>query len=346
MSETSKNSTGSLRVALDAMGGDNAPAEIIRGAYLASKEYPTAEIVLVGKGKAIQEVLAGKEYSGFMPIIVEASEQILMSDPPALSIRRKRKSSIVVGLDLVKKNEAGAFVSCGNTGAMVCGSILSLGLINKVERPGIALVIPTLQGVSLMMDVGANIDPKPTHLMQYALMAEVYSRQVLERENPSVGLLNIGEEESKGTGFLKDATVLLKKYCSNFIGNIEPKDIFKGRCDCVICDGLAGNIALKVSEGMSEAMGHFLISEIKKDFLSKLGMLLVKRSFKKFKKIVDYTEHGGAPLLGVNGVVIIGHGRSNAKAVKNAIRVALRELERDITGEIEEKVNEASQGLC
>jgi len=328
-----------LKIALDVMGGDDAPEEVIKGAYLASSEFKGVEVILVGKKDRIKEFI-NTQYPGFNPIIADASEEILMDEPPALSVRRKKDSSIVVGLNLLKNRQAQAFVSCGNTGALVCGSILYLGLIRKVERPAIALVFPTLKGLSLMMDVGANIDPKPSHLMQYALMAEVYSREVLDKENPSIGLLNIGEEETKGTGFLKDATALIKGRIDNFVGNIEPKDIFLGNCDCIICDGFTGNIALKVSEGFAAAVGRFLLSGIKRDFFGLLGLSLVKRSLKRFSKIVDYTEYGGAPLLGVNGVVIIGHGRSNAKAVKNAIRVARRELERDINREIEARIRE------
>ena len=332
-------SSGRIKVALDAMGGDNAPLEVIKGAYLASLEFKNIETILVGKKDIIRGIIDEK-YKGFNPDIVDAPEEILMNDSPALSVRRKKNSSIVVGLELVKNGQAQAFVSCGNTGAMVCGSIIYLGLINKVERPGIALVFPTLKGSSLMIDVGANIDPKPKHLIQYALMAQVYSRDVLAKVNPSVALLNIGEEETKGTGFLRDTVALLKEKIPNFIGNIEPKDIFLGNCDCIVCDGLAGNITLKVSEGFAEAVGHFIVSSVKKDFLGLLGLLLIKRSLKKFGKILDYTEYGGAPLLGVNGVVIIGHGRSNAKAVKNAIRAAGCELEKDLNKEIEERVNE------
>lgn len=330
-----------LKIVLDVMGGDYAPQEVIKGAYLASSEFKGVEIILVGKEERIKELI-NEQYPGFNPTIVDASEEILMDEPPALSVRRKKNSSIVVGLNLLKNGQAHAFVSCGNTGALVCGSILYLGLIKKVERPGIALAFPTLRGSSLMIDVGANIDPKPSHLMQYALMAEVYSEEVLDKKNPSIGLLNIGEEETKGTGFLKDAAALLKGRLANFVGNIEPKDIFFGNCDCIICDGFTGNIAIKVSEGFAAAVGRFLIAGIKKDFFGLLGLSLVKRSLKRFSKIVDYTEYGGAPLLGVNGVVIIGHGRSNAKAVKNAIRVARRELERDINREIEARIHEGS----
>lgn len=326
-----------MKVALDVMGGDYAPRELIRGAYLASREFKDLELILVGKTQLIEDFLKQDNLS-FKFSIIEAPEKIEMADSPALSVRRKKNSSIVKGISLLKNKEVDAFVSCGNTGAIVCASTLYLGLIEGIERPGIGLVFPTLKGTSLIIDVGANIDPKPLHLLQYALMAQVYSQNVLGKDNPSIGLLNIGEEETKGPEFLRETSSLLKESLPNFVGNIEPKDIFMGSCDCIICDGLAGNIALKVSEGFAEAVAHFLISEVKKDFLGTLALGILKRSFKRFKKMIDYAEYGGAPLLGVEGVVIIGHGRSNAKAVKNAIGASLREVETNINETIREKV--------
>ncbi len=326
-----------MKVALDVMGGDYAPGEVIRGAYLASQEFKDLELLLVGKASLIEDCLRSQKIN-FKFSIVDAPQKIEMGDSPALSVRRKKDSSIVKGIELLKNKEADAFVSCGNTGAIVCASTLYLGLIEGIERPGIALVFPTLRGLSLIIDVGANIDPKPLHLFQYALMAEIYFKRVLNKEAPSLGLLNIGEEESKGPEFLRETSSLLKENFSNFIGNIEPKDIFMGSCDCIICDGLAGNIALKVSEGFAEAVDYFLISEVKKDFLGILALGVLRKSFKRFRKMIDYAEYGGAPLLGVDGVIIIGHGRSNAKAVKNAIRASLREFETNINEEIREKV--------
>ncbi len=329
-----------MRIALDTTGGDFAPYEIVKGAYLAHKELNDPELVLIGRKDVILQIIK-KECPDFNPHIVNITQEIGMDEPPALSIRRKRDSSVVRGLKLMRDKEIDAFVSCGNTGAMVCGATIELKLIQGVARPGIGLVFPTLKGTSFIIDVGANIDPKPVHLMQYALMAGVYSRKVLGKDNPKIALLNIGEEETKGTGFLKETSTLFKEHIPNFTGNIEPKDIFLGDCDCIIADGLAGNIALKVSEGFAEAFRHFLVSEVKKDILGILGLFLMKRSLKKLGKTMDYAEHGGAPLLGVNGVVIIGHGRSKAKAVKNAVKVAVKELERNINQQIEQAVNES-----
>ncbi|MDP2940920.1 MAG: phosphate acyltransferase PlsX, partial [Candidatus Omnitrophota bacterium] len=253
---------------------------------------------------------------------------------------RKRNSSIVVGMNLLKDGYGGAFFSAGNTGAVVCAATLGLGLLPGIERPGIAIVVPTVKGISLVIDVGANIDPKPMQLLQYGIMADAYSRYILNRQNPTVGILNIGEEEGKGTDFIKETRELLQKSSLNFVGNVEGKEFFSGKCDIIICDGFVGNIALKVSESAAEAMQVFLKRHILSNPLSKLGLIFLKPSLMRFKKELDYAEYGGAPLLGVNGVVIIGHGRSNAKAIKNAIRVAKEEIERKFN----ERIMEALSG--
>jgi glycerol-3-phosphate acyltransferase PlsX len=241
---------------------------------------------------------------------------------------------------LVKDGRGEAFFSAGNTGAVVCAATLSLGLLPGIERPGIAIVTPTLKGISLIIDVGANIDPKPSQLLQYGIMADSYCRYILNKPNPTVGLLNIGEEESKGTDFVKETHELLEKSRLNFIGNVEGRDLFSGKCDIVICDGFVGNVALKVSESLAEAMQEFLKRHLLSNPLGKLGVVLLKQSLSRFKKEMDYSEYGGAPLLGVDGVVIIGHGRSNAKAIKNAVRVAKEEVERNVNSKIVEGVKQ------
>lgn len=333
-----------IRVVLDGMGGDYAPSEIIKGVGLALEELKDIEIILAGQREKIEEFSAKEKVNLKNPRIkvVDAPEVIEMDEPAAISVKRKKKSSIGVGLELLKEKQAEAFVSCGNTGAVVCASTLKLGLIKGIERAGIGLVFPTLKNLSLIMDVGANIDPKPIHLFQYGLMAEVYLKRILGVSNPKIGLLNIGEEESKGTEFIKETRQLFKEASFNFVGNIEAKDIFRGICDGIICDGFVGNVALKVSEGLAEVLGYFLVEELKKDLLGNVGLLLIKRSLKRFKQIIDYSEYGGAPLLGVNGVVIIGHGRSDAQAVKNALRVALQEVHHNINEEIEKRIDEFS----
>ncbi|HDN86524.1 MAG: phosphate acyltransferase PlsX [Candidatus Omnitrophota bacterium] len=330
------------RVGLDISGGDYAPLEPLKGAYLATKELDVHLVLIGNKGEIEKEAAKeGIDLSKFS--IVEAKEKIDMSDFPVSSVRRKRDSSIVKGILLLKEGKIDAFVSCGNTGAVVCAATLEVGLIEGIERAGIAVLVPTLKGICLIIDVGANIDPKPLHLFQYGIMASVYYSLVLGRNNPSVGLLSIGEEATKGPDLIKNTHRLFAQAPLNFVGNLEPRDIFLGKCDCIVCDGYVGNAVLKVSEGFAEAMEKFLLDNTRKDFLGKLGFLFVKQSLKGFKKITDYAEYGGAPLLGIDGVVIIGHGRSHAYAVKNAIKVAIQELNRDLNKEIKRRVDEVCQ---
>lgn len=326
-----------MKIIVDAMGGDYAPSVVIEGAVAAVKEY-NAQVVLVGDETIIKSLLKKARYTGSSISVHHAEEVIGMDESAATSVRRKRNSSIVVGVNLVKEGKGDAFFSAGNTGAVVCAATLGLGLLPGIERPGIAIVTPTLKGISLIIDVGANIDPKPSQLLQYGIMADAYSRIILDRSNPTVGLLNIGEEEAKGTDFIKETHELLGKSSLNFIGNIEGKDLFSGKCDVIICDGFVGNIALKVSESAAETMQVFLRRHLLSNILGKIGILFLMPSLKRFKKELDYSEYGGAPLLGVNGVVIIGHGRSNVKAIKNAIRVAKEEVERKFNEKILEAI--------
>jgi len=263
-----------------------------------------------------------------------------MDDAAAVSVRKKKDSSIVVGLNLVRDGQADAFFSAGNTGAVACAAILTLGLLPGIERPGIGIVMPTLDNPSMVIDVGANINPKPVHLLQYGIMADTYMRKIFNRNNPTVGLLNVGEEETKGTDFLKESYELLEQSHLNFIGNVEGKDLFSGKCDIIICDGFVGNVALKVTESVAETLHEFLKRHLMGNFWNILGVMLLKGSLRRFKRDIDYAEYGGAPLLGVNGVVIIGHGRSNIKAIKNAIRVAKEEVERNVNKEIVKVVAE------
>ncbi|OGX14941.1 MAG: phosphate acyltransferase [Omnitrophica WOR_2 bacterium RBG_13_41_10] len=326
-----------MKIIVDAMGGDYAPKVVVEGVIAAVKEY-NIEVCLVGDEEKIKALLKKYRYTQDNISICPAQEIIEMSEPAAQSVRKKRNSSIVIGLNLVKDGKGDAFVSAGNTGAVVCAATLSLGMLPGIERPGIAIIAPSLKGISLIIDVGANIDPKPRQLLQYGIMSDAYLRYILNNPNPTVGLLNIGEEETKGTEFMKETHELLERSKLNFIGNVEGKDIFAGKCDIVICDGFVGNIALKVSESMAEAMQEFLRRHLKSNPLGILGILLLKTSLMKFKKDMDYSEYGGAPLLGVNGVVIIGHGRSNVKAIKNAVRVAKEEVERKFNEKISEAI--------
>lgn len=315
-----------MKIVVDAMGGDYAPKVVIDGVLDALKEYDL-EVILVGQEDKIQELLSNRKYDKKRLHIQHASEIVDMCDSPAVTIRKKKDSSISIGLKLVKDGKADAFFSAGNTGAVVCAATLTCGLLPGVERPGIATLMPTLKGVALVIDVGANIASKPLHLLQYGIMANVYSKAILKKANPKVGLLNVGEEESKGTDFIKESYDFLSKSNLNFIGNVEGKHIFSGDCDIIICDGFVGNVVLKVSEGLAEALLTKLKKYLMGNPLGALGLMHLKGSFKKFKKDIDYSEYGGAPLLGVNGVVIIGHGRSNAYAIKNAVRLAKEEIE-------------------
>jgi len=329
-----------MKIAVDAMGGDFAPRVVVEGAVEAVKSYDI-DIVLIGDTTRINEELGKiKRYPSNKITAIHTDEVIDMHDSPIVSVRKKKKSSMSRGINLVKSKEADAFVSAGNTGAVMCAATLYLGLLPGIERPGIALVFPTLKGPSILIDVGANIDAKSTHLLHYGIMAEAYYKYVLgKKENPSVGLLNIGEEETKGTGFMKEAYQLLSQAPLNFIGNVEGRSIFSGECDVIVCDGFVGNIALKVTESAAEMLTELLKRQILKGFLGKLGTLLLINNLRRFKKDVDYAEYGGAPLLGINGIVIIGHGRSSSKAIKNAIRVAKTEVERKVNDKIINSIN-------
>lgn len=322
-----------MKIVVDAMGGDHAPRVVVEGAVLAVKEYG-AQVILCGDEAKINSFLRKERYCGNNIEVIHAPESIDMCEPAASSVRRKRNSSIVMGLNLVKEGKAGAFFSAGNTGAVVCAATLELRLLAGIERPGIGIVTPTLKGPAFIIDVGANIDPKPNQLLQYGIMADAYCRSILNKDNPSVGLLNIGEEEAKGTEFMREVHELLSKSSLNFIGNVEGKDLFSGKCDAIISDGFVGNVALKVSESAAEAMQIFLKRHLLSNIMGKIGLFFMLPSLKRFKKDIDYAEYGGAPLLGVNGVVIIGHGRSNARAIKNAIRVANEEIERKVNEKI------------
>lgn len=328
-----------MKIVVDAMGGDHAPEVVVEGAVCAVKEY-SSDVILVGDEKRIKGLLHKYRYTGERITVHHAFEAIGMCEPAALSVRRKRNSSIVVGVNLVKEGQADAFFSAGNTGAVVCAATLGLGLLPGIERPGIALITPTLKGISMIVDVGANIDAKPSQLYQYAIMADAYFRSVLNRSNPSVGVLNIGEEEGKGTDFVKEVREMLEKSKLNFIGNVEGKDLFSGKSDIIVCDGFVGNVALKVTESAVETMQAFLKKHLLSNPFSKIGLLFLKPSLMRFKKDLDYAEYGGAPLMGVNGVVIIGHGRSNVKAIKNAIRVAGEEVERKFNEKILEALEQ------
>jgi len=311
-----------MKIVVDAMGGDKAPEIPVRGAVLAAKDFDY-DLILAGQEKLIRDILNKTDYPEDRISVFNTTEAIGMDEPAAISVRKKRDSSIVKGIDLLKKGEADAFVSAGNTGAVVCAATLSLRLLEGVDRPGIAVIFPTLSSPCMVMDVGANIDPKPYHLLQYGIMGDAYSRHVLGKSSPRIALLNIGEESTKGTDFQKEAHMLLSESKLNFIGNIEPKEVYKGSADVLVCDGFVGNVFLKVTEGFAYAAAELLKQELKESsIVTKFGALLTLPAFRALKKKVDASEYGGAPLMGVDGRVIISHGSSNEIAIKNAIKVA------------------------
>ena len=331
-----------MKIALDAMGGDTAPEPTVAGAIRAARELPV-HVVLVGRQDAIQRQLSRYSRRPDNLSIVHASETIGMEESPVASIRRKRDSSINVGVQLLKEKQVDAFVSAGNTGAVVSASTLLVGLLPGVERPGIALLLPGIKGDTLLIDVGANIDPKPLHLVQYALMGEAYCRCVLGAARPTVGLLNVGEEETKGTDFIKETYGLLEGSGLNFVGNVEGRDIFSGEFNVIVCDGFAGNVALKTAESLAHAINVLLKRSLMMSPITRLGAWLARDAFVQLRKEVDYAEHGGAQLLGVDGVSIIAHGASGAKAIKNAIRVAYESVRHELNKHVVNAVTGYSQ---
>ncbi|MDD4202902.1 MAG: phosphate acyltransferase PlsX [Candidatus Omnitrophica bacterium] len=310
-----------IRIVIDAMGGDHAPKEIIEGVVLASKEFDY-HLILVGDEVKMNEFLKASDYDHEKISLVHAPESVDMDEAAAVSVRKKKKSSIAVGLKLIEEKQGDVFISAGNTGAVVAASTLYLRTLPFVERPGIGIVFPTLLEPMMLIDAGANIHPKPEHLFHYAVMGSDFMKYVYGQSNPKVGLLNIGEEETKGTDFHKETYAMLENSNLNFIGNIEATDIVMGKTQVLVCDGLIGNTVLKVIEGFAKGAAELLKRELKKSLLCKIGAILSIPAYRAIGKKIDYREYGGAPLLGVNGAVIISHGSSNAKAIKSAVRAA------------------------
>jgi glycerol-3-phosphate acyltransferase PlsX len=318
-----------MRIAVDAMGGDNAPEAVVEGAVLAAREYGT-HVVLVGDREILNDLLK-RDQTGDLPLTVKhASEVVGMHESPSVAVRRKRDSSLRVCFDLVKAGEARAAVSAGNSGAAMAIGMLVLGRLEGVERPCIAAVLPGLAGSTVLLDVGANVDCKPIHLVQFAIMGEVFCRYVLQVERPRVGLLSNGEEETKGTELTRSAHQALKRSNLNYLGYVEGRDIFPGEADVVVCDGFTGNAVLKTAEGLAQTINQMLREELGRTVFSRLGYLFARGAFRNIRRRVDYAEVGGAPLLGVNGVGIVSHGSSDARAIKNAIRVARDFAERRV----------------
>ncbi len=312
-----------MKIALDAMGGDHAPEVTVEGAIDTIKEYPDIEIILVGDASRIEKELQNKKrYPKERLSIKHASEVITMDESPSYALRRKKDSSIKRAVELHKDGEAEAVVSAGHSGVAMATALFILGKAPGVDRPAIAASLPTLKKPFVLIDAGANVDCKPSNILEFAYMGAAYYRAVFSVEKPRVALLSIGEEDTKGNELTKDAFKLLKSSELNFKGNIEGKDLFIGDADVIVCDGFIGNVVLKLSEGLAEVIMKMLKREISDISTGRLAYLLMKPALKRFKKKTDYAEYGGAPLLGINGTCIISHGRSSAKAIKNAIVVA------------------------
>jgi phosphate acyltransferase len=328
-----------IDIVVDAMGSDKAPEPEVRGAVLACRHLKDIRVHLVGPEHIIRPVLRQALRGAHLPIfVVPASEWITMDDKAAQAVRAKRDSSMRVGLKMVREGRAAGFLTAGNTGAAMATTKMVLGMLAGVERPALAAIFPTVHGVpSLLLDVGANVDCDPDNLVQFAVMGYVYARDVLKIEHPKVGLLSIGEEDSKGNSLTRDTLPLLRQVKNiNFIGNVEGRDLFNGRADVSVCDGFVGNVALKSVEGLAKLVSISLREALKSTVTSQVGALLSRKAFDDFKKRLDYSEYGGAPLLGVRGVSIVGHGSSNEKAIMNGIRVAAEFAQAQVNTAIEQ----------
>lgn len=331
-----------MKIIVDAMGGDNAPAEIVKGCVEAVSKYDT-DIVLVGRAEIVESELKKCGYSGDRITIRNADEVIEGEDNPIEAIRRKKNSSMRVGLSMVADGEGDAFVSAGNTGALVSGATLVVKRIKGIRRAALAPVVPSAKGNYLLVDSGANAECTPAFLAQFAIMGSVYMQKFMGIENPRVGLVNIGTEEDKGTDTVREANALLKNLPVNYIGYIEAREVPLGGADVVVCDGFTGNVMLKFMEGMASAFGRMLKKAMFKNIFTKLGALMIKDGVADMKKSMDYKEHGGAPVLGVKAPVIKAHGSSDAKAFSNAIRQAVRLVECELVANITQGIAEFSE---
>ncbi len=328
-----------MKIALDAMGGDFGPPNIVSGAVMALNEYPhIGKLFLVGDTPQIEAELKKHDCTDGRIEIVHASQVVEMHDRAVDAVRRKKDSSVSRAVDLVKKGDAAAIVSAGHTGAAVAATAIKLRTLPGVDRPGIAAVIPSETNVFVLIDAGANSDPRPEHMVEYAIMGSVYSRHVLGYENPSVGLMSIGDEDMKGSDLTKEVFKMLKQSDLNFRGNIEGHDLFADPVEVVVCDGFVGNVILKTCESIGDAIFKWLKHELMKTKTRMVGAYLARNAFLTIRKKVNYEEYGGMPLLGVNGICIIAHGASTPKAIKNALRAAAESIEQQVNPHIVEKV--------
>jgi len=327
-------------IAVDAMGGDNAPKAVVKGALKAVNSFDDITLKLVGKKDLIFNYLEDQSYNQERLQVINATEEITMEDSPAKAIRKKKDSSIVVASELVKKGDAEALIAAGSTGAAMSAGVLKVGRLKGIKRPAISTLFPTENKPTLILDAGANANAEPEYLQQFALMGQIYAKKILNRDKPKIGLMNVGEEKGKGSKLANEAFELIEndKRIDNFAGNIEGRDIFTGEYDVIVTDGFTGNVILKTTEGLAEFMFSLLKDALTSDLKSKLGAFLVKDNLKKMKNKVDYREYGGAPLLGLNGIVIIGHGSSDATAFYNAIRVARDTIKEQVVAEIASEI--------
>ncbi|MBI5560326.1 MAG: phosphate acyltransferase PlsX [Deltaproteobacteria bacterium] len=325
-----------MKIAVDAMGGDFAPGAVVDGAVHAAREG--VSVILVGDTGKTEAELKRHDTKGLPISLRHASETIGMAESPVGAVRKKKDSSMRVCFEMVTRGEAGAVVSAGNSGAAMAAGMLVLKKLKGVDRPAIAVSVPTIKEPAVILDVGGNVDCKPIHLVQFAIMGSVYARYILKKEKPRVGLLSNGEEEEKGNELTRITHELIKKTSLNYIGYIEGKDVYGGDVDVVTTDGFVGNVVLKLSEGLVDAVMKMLKKEIKESFSGKMGYLLTRGAFQKLKKKVDYAEYGGAPLLGIDGVCMISHGASSARAIKNAIARAAEYVNAGVNGHLTEEL--------
>jgi phosphate acyltransferase len=331
-------------VALDAMGGDFAPANPVAGALLAARELGS-RVILVGRQEEIERELSRHRVRSPLLSVIHASESVGMDEAPGMALRRKKDSSLRVAANLVQEGKADALVSAGNSGAVMATAMFVLGTVEGVDRPALAAVVPNRKGVSVWLDVGANVDSKPQHIFQWALMAHIYAKNLLGIASPRVGLLSNGEEAGKGNDVVRETFKLLKESRMNFIGNVEGHDIFNGNADVIVCDGFTGNVSLKAVESATETLFQILRQEFSLSWRTRLGYLLSRPAFKGFRKKVDYAEFGGVPLLGVRGATIISHGKSSPRAMRNAIRVAGEVVENRVNEQIQQEIRESARGV-
>jgi glycerol-3-phosphate acyltransferase PlsX len=331
-----------MRIAVDAMGGDHAPGRIVDGALAAARHLGIG-VDLVGPTAAVRAELTRHEDHDALDLrVIDAAEVIGMGESPGQALRRKPRSSIRIAAELVASGEAAALVSAGHTGATVVAAHAVFGMVPGVDRPGLAPSVPTRDGSAVLIDAGATVECKPGYLLQFGVMGAVYARAWMGIERPRVGLLSIGEEASKGNDLTREAHRLLKASPLHFVGNVEARDIFSGQADVIVCDGFTGNVALKLSEGLVEMVEELLGEELQSTFSSQVGYLLSRRAFRRFRKRVDYSEYGGAPLMGVAGLCIVGHGHSSAKAIRNAVVMASRFVSSNVLNRVEQEIAAAT----